>query len=260
MGQLNKAKGALTMKVIIADDEVMIRAGLEKILGKMDMNIEVIGSYSNGLDALNHIHKLNDAELDLVITDIKMPIMDGLMLIEAAKERAFAKIIFSGFSEFEYARKALRCGASDYLLKPIDKQQLAEVLLRVQKQAKRNTPASAELEETELEGCGHHAVDTIKAMLHEQYDRQLELEQIAQQVGMSAHYVSRLFKQMTGQTITDYLINIRIQKAKQFLSDCPHMKNYEIAASVGYSDPVYFQKLFKKETGYTPKEYKEMHR
>lgn len=249
------------MRVIIADDEVMIRAGLEKILSKMDMDIQVIGSYSNGLDALNHMNKLSDAELDLVITDIKMPIMDGLMLAEAVKGRAFAKIIFSGFSEFEYARKAMRYGVTDYLLKPIDKQQLAEVLQRVQKQgnqAKQPASAAAEQGKDEAEKCGHHAIDTIKLMLQEQYDRQFDLEQISRQVGMSSHYVSRLFKQMTGQTITDFLIDIRIEKAKQFLSDYPHMKNYEIASSVGYSDPVYFQKLFKKVTGYTPKEYKEL--
>lgn len=253
------------MRVIIADDEAMIRAGLEKILGKMNMDIHVIGSYSNGQDALNHINKLNDTELDLIITDIKMPIMDGLMLIDAVKGRPFAKIIFSGFSEFEYARKALRSGACDYLLKPIDKQQLAEVLQRVRKQAARQNGHAAmnrlqpKQDKEALDGsCGHYAIDAIIAELNEQYDRPFDLEQVSQQVGMSSHYVSRLFKQMTGQTITDYLIGIRIEKAKQFLIDYPHMKNYEIANSVGYADPVYFQKLFKKETGYTPKEFKEL--
>jgi len=248
------------MKVIVADDEPMIRAGLEKILSKMDSNIVVIGSYSNGFDALTHINRLEDHELDVLITDIKMPKMDGLKLIEAVNDRSFAKLIFSGFSEFEYARKAIRCGVCDYLLKPIDKQQLAEVLQRIKGAVRRVEPEMLEEEEGQEMNQGHHAIHSIKSLLLEQYDRNLELEYIAEQVGMSAHYVSRLFKQMTGSTITDHLIVIRIEKAKQFLTDHPHMKNYEIAQSVGYSDPVYFQKLFKKITGCTPKEYKKLHR
>jgi len=248
------------MKVIVADDEPMIRAGLEKILSKMDKNIEVIGSYSNGFDALAHINRLEDDELDVLITDIKMPKMDGLKLIEAVSDRPFAKMIFSGFSEFEYARKALRCGVCDYLLKPIDKQQLAEVLQRVQKLSSKAELVVQDKTDDEEVHRGHHAIHTIKMLLLEQYDRNFDLEQISEQVGMSSHYVSRLFKQMTGSTITDHLIDIRIEKAKQFLTDHPQMKNYEIAQSVGYSDPVYFQKLFKKVTGYTPKEYKELHR
>lgn len=248
------------MNVIVVDDEPMIRAGLEKILNKMDKDIVVIGSYSNGFDALTHINRLADYELDVLITDIKMPKMDGLKLIEAVSDRSFAKLIFSGFSEFEYARKAIRCGVCDYLLKPIDKQQLADVFQRLKKSSSKAEleAAQAKSEEEEVHR-GHHAIHTIKTLLHEQYDRNFDLEQMSEQVGMSAHYVSRLFKQVTGSTITDQLIEIRIEKAKQFLADYPHMKNYEIAQSIGYNDPVYFQKLFKKITGYTPKEYKELH-
>ncbi|MCR8659587.1 response regulator transcription factor [Paenibacillus endoradicis] len=252
------------MNVIIVDDEPMIRAGFEKMISRLDMNIQVIGSYSNGFDALTHIDKIADHELDLLITDIKMPMMDGLKLIEAIQERSFAKMVFSGFSEFEYARKALRYGACDYLLKPIDKQQLVDVLARIkqQKQVQFNDNSAKSVEVLSCDqtdaGKVHHAIEKIKAILLKQYDRNFDLERIAETIGMSSHYVSRLFKQETGVTITDYLIDIRIDKAKQFLINYPHMKNYEISQSVGYSDPVYFQKLFKKVTGLTPREYKEI--
>lgn len=251
------------MNVIIVDDESMIRAGVEKMISRMDMNISVIGSYSNGFDALSHVNRIADDELDLLITDIKMPMMDGLKLIEATLDRQFAKMVFSGFSDFEYARKALRCGACDYLLKPIDKQQLHDVLSRIkqqrcQKQQLTNVEEQAVMLETQDEAAsGHHAITSAKLLLQEQYDRNFDLEKTAEHVGISPHYLSRLFKQETGETITDYLISIRIEKAKQFLIDHPHMKNYEISQSIGYTDPVYFQKLFKKITGYTPKEYKE---
>jgi len=253
------------MNVIIVDDEPMIRAGFEKMISRLGMSIQVIGSYSNGFDALTHIDKISDDEIDLLITDIKMPMMDGLKLIEATQERGFAKMVFSGFSEFEYARKALRYGACDYLLKPIDKQQLVDVLQRIrqQKHTQFNENVITNDEELSVEqvdtGKGHHAIEKLKAILLEQYDRNFDLELIAEAIGMSSHYVSRLFKQETGVTITDYLIDIRIDKAKQYLTNYPHMKNYEISQSVGYTDPVYFQKLFKKITGFTPREYKEIY-
>lgn len=99
----------------------------------------------------------------------------------------------------------------------------------------------------------------MKTILEQEYGKNFEMERIADTVGMSANYLSRLFKQETGMTLTDYLIDIRIEKAKQFLSDHPNLKNYEISQLVGYSDPVYFNKLFKKMVGETPKDYKAKH-
>ncbi|MDQ6421207.1 response regulator [Paenibacillus sp. LHD-117] len=238
------------MKVIIADDEEMIRRGLAKILGNMGLDVEIVGSYSNGLDAWTHISGLADGELDVLITDIKMPMMDGLKLAEKLKDRPIVKIVLSGFSEFDYARKALRFGVMDYLLKPVDKGALQELLLRIrQEKAEEAKPADPA-------DKGNSAAQQVRAVLESEYAKSPDMEALAEQVGMSANYLSRLFKQETGETITDYLIAVRIAKAKQFLTDHPHLKNYEIAQLVGYADPVYFNKLFKKVVGVTPKEYR----
>ncbi|RIX53130.1 response regulator [Paenibacillus nanensis] len=237
------------MNVMIVDDEEMIRRGLNKILSNMDLGITVIGSYGNGLDAWTHISMLEDGDLDVLITDIKMPMMDGLKLVEKVKGKPISTIVLSGFSEFEYARKALRHGVMDYLLKPVDKSSLHELLLKV-KQEKDEAPRPAEIEQD------HSAVAQVRAILESEYRSCLDMEALAGHVGMSANYLSRLFKHATGETITDYLIAVRIHKAKQFLVDHPHMKNYEIAQLVGYSDPVYFNKLFKKTVGVTPKEFR----
>ncbi|MNE84130.1 HTH-type transcriptional activator Btr [compost metagenome] len=99
-------------------------------------------------------------------------------------------------------------------------------------------------------------VEQTKSILEREYGQNFELERLAETVGMNASYISRLFKYKTGQTITDYLIGIRIAKAKELLTGQPDLKNYEIAEMVGYSDPVYFNKLFKKMCGMTPKDYK----
>ncbi|MFD2670885.1 response regulator [Marinicrinis sediminis] len=251
------------MRMIIVDDEDFIRLGMEKILSKMDMDIDIIGSYSNGMDALNHLSKLNEQEIDVLITDIKMPIMDGLKLVEHAGEqmKGLSMIILSGFSEFEYARKALRYGVVDYLLKPVDKQQLYQLLRQIYDRKARSPQVERELSTSgDKAHSEHYVIDQIKSILDQEYDQPFELEKLAETIGMSSSYISRLFKNETGATITDYLIQLRIAKAKQFLTDHPNLRNYEIAQFVGYGDAVYFNKLFKKMVGMTPKEYKEKSR
>lgn len=110
------------IKVMIADDEEVIRRGLEKITSRMDLEVEVIGSYGNGQEAWGHLSKLAPEDIDLLITDIKMPRMDGFKLIEEARGhmKNLSIAVLSGFSEFDYARRAMRHGALDYLLKPIE--------------------------------------------------------------------------------------------------------------------------------------------
>lgn len=253
----------MVIRIMIADDEEVIRRGLEKIASRMDLEVSVTGSYGNGLEAWNHLQRLSRNELDLLITDIKMPRMDGFKLIEAARAhlKQLPIAVLSGFSEFDYARRAMRFGVLDYLLKPIDKAQLYELLRSVGEN--KQTAAAAvpdPVPPQPPEGGEHYVVEQMKCILEQEYGLNFELERLAEGVGMNASYISRLFKQRTGQTITDYLISIRITEAKKLLLDHPDLKNYEIADRVGYSDPVYFNKLFKKMCGMTPKEYKGRYR
>jgi two-component system, response regulator YesN len=246
------------IRIMIADDEEVIRRGLEKITSRMDVEVEVIGSYGNGLEAWNHLSAMSSGDLDLLITDIKMPRMDGFKLIEEARGhmKNLPIAVLSGFNDFEYARRAIRFGVMDYLLKPIEKAQLYELLKRVEE---NRLLKSSGTEQPVLQAPGgreHHVVEQTKVILEKEYSHNFELERLAETVGMNASYISRLFKYKTGQTITDYLIGIRIAKAKELLTAQPELKNYEIAERVGYNDPVYFNKLFKKICGMTPKDYK----
>ncbi|MEK3752192.1 response regulator [Paenibacillus sp. FSL E2-8871] len=246
------------INVMIADDEEVIRRGLEKITSRMELDVQVIGSYGNGVEAWEHFEKLSRDDIDLLITDIKMPRMDGFMLIEQVRGHMedIPIAVLSGFSEFEYARRAIRHGVMDYLLKPIDKTQLYELLKRVEDTKKKNVTEQEGMFSQAADGGEHYVVEQTKSILEREYDQNFELERLAETVGMNASYLSRLFKIKTGQTITDYLIRIRITKAKELLIEHPDLKNYEIADKVGYSDPVYFNKLFKKMCGMTPKDYK----
>jgi two-component system response regulator YesN len=259
-------KGLNLLNILLVDDEEVIRRGIEKILMKSELNLQIAGSYSSGLMALTEIDKLNPDDLDVVITDIKMPGMDGLKFIDKLRQWAprIHIIILSGFNDFDYARQALRFGVTDYFLKPVDKFELFEVLKRIADK-KLNDPHSEQSDrnrhpESEEEPHEHYAIDPLKQILEKEYNKHLDLEALSERLGYSVSYLSKHFKQQTGSTITDFLINIRIQKAKQFIVDHPNLKIYEIAHLIGYSDPVYFNKLFKKIVNATPKEYRDRSR
>lgn len=121
------------IRTIIVDDEPNIREGLKLIIDWEELGYKVVGEASNGREALLLIDKLNPT---VVITDIKMPEISGLDLIKECRnrEKKISFIILSGHSEFSMAKKALNLGASDYLLKPVDEDELTQVLIRLKKE------------------------------------------------------------------------------------------------------------------------------
>lgn len=251
------------LKVMIVDDEEQIRLGIAKILSRYPGGLEVAGQHANGLEALLRLSDMGPDDLDVIITDIEMPMMDGLRFIEQAKAKLpdVFIIMLSGYNDFEYARQALRSGAADYLLKPMDKVEVFKLLDRCAAR-KRERTDGAEAETAErADGGGAKAesastAERICKLIQQEYNRDLDLSYIADKVGFNASYISKLFSRERGETITDYLNRVRIDKAKQFLRDHPGLKVYEIAHIVGYGDKIYFQKLFKRTVGVTPNEYR----
>ncbi|WP_168735368.1 response regulator transcription factor [Cohnella fermenti] len=125
------------MKIVIADDEKLIRQGLAYIIRQMEESDEIAASCSDGEEALSYCLREGD-DVDVLITDVCMPGMDGLDLIAELARRCphIQTVVMSGYGEFDYVRRAMREGAIDYLLKPIIKNELQEVLERMRQQKK----------------------------------------------------------------------------------------------------------------------------
>ncbi|WP_055108872.1 response regulator transcription factor [Paenibacillus ihumii] len=112
------------MRAIIADDEKLARSTLRSMLNELDSGLEIVGEAKDG----GELAEMMDANgVDIVFVDIKMPVMSGLEVVQRFKESSpnTQFLILSGYSEFEYAREALRLNALDYLLKPVDLDELA---------------------------------------------------------------------------------------------------------------------------------------
>ena len=257
------------LKIMVIDDEEHIRLGIAKILSKYPGGVEIAGQHANGLDALLQLSGMGPDDLDVVVTDIEMPMMDGLKFIEQAKAKlpGLTIIMLSGYNDFEYARRAMRAGAADYLLKPMDKAEVFRLLDRIRdaKEAAAERAGAGAPGSAAAAGEAHAApsaspaastADRICRLIDREYNRDIDLKYIADAVGFNASYISKLFSREKGETITDYLNRVRIDKAKQFLKDHPGLKVYEIAHIVGYGDKIYFQKLFKRMVGVTPLEYR----
>ena len=112
------------IKILIVDDEPFIRQGLKILINWEEYGYEIVGEAANGIEA---IKVLEEKEIDLIIADIKMPEMNGIELIEYVHDNILSEIKFimlSGYYEFEYAKKAIKYNVTDYILKPIQKDEL----------------------------------------------------------------------------------------------------------------------------------------
>jgi len=237
------------LKIIVVDDEDLIRMGLVKMLTDAGAGYMVVGSYSDGDTAINAI--LN-SDADVVITDIRMPDLDGLQLVKSIYElnKNISIIVLSGYRDFEYAQALINYRIVKYLLKPINQNELFKCLDKIAETKGISTGG-----DTDAAGS-KRVVEQVKQIIKEEYAQELNLNLLSQRVFLNPKYLSRMFKKETGINITDYQIYIRMEKAKHLLKENQGMKVYEIAAFVGYSDSVFFSKLFKRLMGVTPMEYR----
>lgn len=243
------------IKVMLVEDEETIRKGLKLLIEETIGGFRVIAEASNGKEALELLHAKSP---DLLISDIRMAEMDGLEMIKRIRERQrqLHLIILSGYAEFEYAKQALRYGVADYLLKPIDRVELAQVLDKFRRMRQFGVEAPAK--DADEEGRQSRGlIRRVKELIVERLDQDISLQLIADQVHLNHQYLSVLFKSETGQNFSEYVTRCRIGKAKELLAGT-NLKIYEIAQLSGYMSAKHFMSVFKSMEGTTPSEYREI--
>jgi YesN/AraC family two-component response regulator len=224
-------------KAVIIDDEAPARKLLVNLIKKNRLPIQVVGTAAGGNEGLAMIRDLHP---DIVFLDIEMPDKNGLEVMAALQDvsTSLKIIIVTAYDHFDYARSSLRLGAKDFLLKPVDYRQLAEMMQRV----------------VGYGHTAHAAFNELLAYVDENYVQNLSLESCANHVHVSAGYVTRLCKKYLGMSFKAWLNAVRIREAINLLrnTDLPIK---EIAERVGYNNLNYFYRQFNAVTGTTPKNY-----
>jgi YesN/AraC family two-component response regulator len=249
--------------ILIVDDEPRTREGVRKVLTAWSAGQHQILTAANGVEALS---MLEEHEVHVLITDIRMPQISGLELIETvvSRPRAPVIILISGYAEFEYAQKALKAGAIEYLLKPLEKGKLIQAVeLALEREAERTRISRMSklvdnklMETVEQEGTYSPVVQDTIRYVDVHLKEPLQLRDIADHLHVNASYLSVLFKEQMGMTFTEYLTRRRIQRAKELLTNT-RMTIAEIAEAAGYQTDKYFVKVFRSVEGMSPGHYRK---
>ena len=235
---------------VIIDDEPLVRELLTSYVEWAELGIQVIDTCEDGLTALACIRERRP---DIVLTDISMPGLDGIALLERLRQEELAceVIIVSISSDFAHAQRAVQLGAFDYLLKPIGADTLRACLencVRKLDKARHDARMRA------LPVVEHYSSYTQRALqhIHAHYREPIQLGSVAEAVGVSRSHLSKVFKEDTGSAFNEYLIAYRMNAAHALIREGAY-KVYEVASMVGYTDVVHFSKMFKKMFGIAPK-------
>ena len=246
----------MTYTVIVAEDEELLLTNLVQKIQKADPDFLVAGTAQTGDQALALVEKLSP---DLVITDIRMPVMDGITLLTKVREQfPFTKfIITSGFSDFEYAKKAITLKVSDYLLKPVDSEELKEALSKIKQEFQIAGNDYEEVFNARTAAMTPTQIATLlKDFIVKNYSEDINLNLIADNMNYSPSYLTKIFCQVYGCTPSKYLITLRMSHAQRLLVHEPGLSVKQIGEMGGYHDQGYFSRIFKKHTGKSPLEFR----
>ena len=236
-------------KLLVVEDEMEMREGLACHFPWEDLGFRCVGACENGFAALEFLRR---EVVDVVITDISMPDCTGIDLAQTIRETgAQVKIIFlTAYKNFDYAMSAIHHNVSYYLLKPADYDQIVDVFSKL----KLELDMERETDNPQAERYNQVVIDTVKQHVSEQYGT-ATLETAAQAVHLNPSYLSRFFKKETGQTFSDFLMEIRMKKAAKLIMDI-HFKLYEVSEAVGYTNTKNFTRAFKGYFGLSPSQYR----
>lgn len=230
---------------MLVEDEQLLRRSLARHIANLDMGFAVTCEASDGKEALELLGR-NDVHL--IITDIRMPVMEGLELLDAVNTRYphIKVVLLTGHAEFSYAQQALRGGALDYLLKPVSVSALEQMLLIV----KTRLGADWLLEEDGVSSgvSAEETMNLLRNYIRGHFAEDIDMASLASSFGFSSAYLSKIFNRFEGTSPVKYLTSLRINEARHLLLNT-NLTIKEVGERVGYDDQFYFSNVFRKTTG-----------
>lgn len=248
-------------KIMIVEDDKNMCFLYSKMKDWSECGFRISRIAYNGKEALKQLEK---NKYDVVLTDIRMPDMDGITLLKEIKERDISvlTVLISSHDEFEYARQGILLGAFDFLVKPIRSKNLKEMLWRLKQEIdqkrKNNTDSDfmqRVIQQLDLDVQDDFIVKTCKICI-DTIEEDTTMDDYAQELKLSKDYFGKLVKQHFKMPFKDLINSIKIEYAKKLIEE-ENMKNYEISQLLGYSTPDYFTRKFKQYTGTTPSKYRK---
>jgi len=253
-------------KIMIVDDEPSIVNALKKIILKKSDIYEVIAEAYSATEASEMVFSILP---DIVITDIKMPGMSGLELVKllAVNFPQIVVIVVSGYDDFKYVHDAFMYGVEEYILKPVVPDKLISLLtnleIKLNNQALlKATKMSAGVEEKKITNIDNsksiteNMVNSIEKYVEAHIESDNSIFEICQIFSISQPYLSKYFRKYKSCTYNEFLINLKISKAKILLTERKDLLISTIAFMSGFSDQFYFSKVFKSIVGVTPSEHR----
>ncbi len=240
------------MKILLVDDEPIVRRGLRQMIRNFHAPFKAILEASNGQEAIILTRQYRP---EIVLLDIRMPGLDGVTAANMIKQvdRRIKIIFLTAYAQFDYAQAAIRCGVRDYLVKPVHPDQLEQAITACLEESSETYVALPDGNLTRAQQLVASAVSYIL----QNYMRPLRLEDLARQAHVSPAYLSYLFSQEQGQTCIEFLTATRLHRAKELLAFDVGSSISDIAWQVGYENTNYFSRVFKRYIGVTPTEYRK---
>ncbi len=242
-------------KSLIIDDEKPVQIAISKLGKWHHYNIKMPEIANNGAQGLKIMREIHPS---VVFVDMNMPVMDGCSFLNiASREFPDCKfIVVSGYDSFSYAHQALRCGAIDYLLKPIEEKSLNAA---IEKALSRINPEGTLVDTNILKTLSpNEVIQAIREYIESNYCQNFKVSVFEEKYHFSSAYLTKLFRSTYGYSIYEYVLKLRMERARELLEN-PDIKILDISERLGYTDNHYFSKAFKNYYNISPSQYRNEH-
>lgn len=232
----------------LVDDEPLILSALRESIPWFEHNFQLVGAATDPGEALREIASLRP---DVVFTDIKMPMMTGFDLIKRLREQGAECefVIVSAYEKFEYARQVIQLEGFDYLIKPVEPIQFADLMERLHRRLEKKFPSR------DFPSTSSAELNRIILHLNRNPEEKYSLAGLAKQFNISPNYICSLFSKHMDTTFSAYLLKIRMEYAARLLKGTAKPVK-EVAVECGYEDYFYFCRVFRDYFSRTPTQYR----